>query len=63
VYYAQGNYTQADLSNHWPWLLLRKYLIPEHPDVATTLNNWDYSYGEQGNYSRLHFYQQALTIR
>ncbi len=46
------------------WLSGRRRLGPEHPDIATSLNNRAKLYHDRGKYSQAEpLYQRSLTIR
>ena len=46
-----------------PWLILEQTLGPEHPDVATSINNLALLYQAQGKYAEAEpLYQRALVI-
>ena len=64
LYYAQGNYAQAEPLYQRALAIWEKALGPEHPDVATSLSNLAALYDAQGKFTEAEpLYQRALAIR
>jgi CHAT domain-containing protein/Tfp pilus assembly protein PilF len=62
--YQQGQYATAIPLAERALAIREKVLEPEHPDVATSLNNLAALYQEQGNYSSAEpLLQRSLAIR
>ena len=64
LYHAQGRYADAEPHYQRALAIREKVLGPEHPDVATSLNNLAVLYRAQGRYADAEpRYQRALAIR
>ena len=62
--YQQGNYDGAVVAAKEALRVAEKTVGPDHPDVATSLNNLGKLYGVQGQYAQAEtLYKRALTIR
>src|ERR671925_51543 len=62
--YVAGKYSDAEPLYQRSLLILQKILGPEHPRVATSLNNLAALYRAQGYYGKAEpLYQRSLTIR
>jgi tetratricopeptide (TPR) repeat protein len=62
--YTLGRYGDAEHLLEQSLAIRKKALGPEHPDVATSLNNLAILYGAQGLYAKAEpLYQQSLDIR
>jgi CHAT domain-containing protein/Tfp pilus assembly protein PilF len=62
--YQQGKYAEAIPLAQRSLAIREKVLGPEHPDVATSLNNLALLYSDRGNYAEAEpLYQRSLTIR
>jgi CHAT domain-containing protein/Tfp pilus assembly protein PilF len=63
LYLDQGRYTDADLLFKRSLAIREKALGPDHPDVATSLNNLAQSYSNQRRYSDAEpLFNRALAI-
>lgn len=63
VYRTQGQYAQAGPLYQRALAIKEKALGPEHPLVATSLNNLAAPYDDQGQYAQAEpLYQRALAI-
>ncbi len=63
LYQAQGNYAQAEPLYQRSLAIKEKVLGPEHPAVATSLNNLALLYGNQGKYAQAEsLYRRALFV-
>jgi tetratricopeptide (TPR) repeat protein len=63
LYESQGNYVEAVSFYKRALTILEKALGPEHPDVATSLNNLAGLCRILGNYTEAErHYQRALTV-
>ena len=61
--YQEGKYEEAVPIARQLVALAKKVLGPDHPDVATSLNNLAEIYSAQGQYAMaLPLYEQALSI-
>ena len=61
---SQGQYAKAEPLYERALAIWEKALGPEHPDVATSLNNLAVLYDDQGQYAKAEpLYQRALAIR
>ncbi|MEL7036262.1 MAG: tetratricopeptide repeat-containing protein, partial [Cyanobacteria bacterium J06592_8] len=61
--YQQGKYNEAITIAERVLEMIKKLLGPEHPDVATSLNNLALLYSSQGRYEEAEpLYQQALEM-
>ncbi len=59
----QGNYGEAEPLYRRSLAILEKALGPEHPDVATSLNNLALLYKTLGNYAEAEpLYRRSLAI-
>ncbi|HEY9711444.1 MAG TPA: CHAT domain-containing tetratricopeptide repeat protein, partial [Oculatellaceae cyanobacterium] len=64
LYYAQGNYSQAEDHLQRSLAILEKVLGKEHPDVANSLNNLAGLYQAQGDITRaLEFQNRGINIQ
>ena len=62
--YELGQYAEAEPLLQRALQIREKALGPEHPDVATSLNNLAVLYRAQGRYAEAEpLYQRALKIR
>src|ERR1700694_3122395 len=62
--YSQGNYRQATIIMGQALGVAEKTFGPDHPDVATTLNNLALLYKAQGQYAQAEpLYKRSLAIR
>jgi len=63
LYHAQRKYAQAESFYQRVLRLLEQTIGPEHPTLATTLNNLAVVYEAQGQYGAAEpLYQRALTL-
>ena len=63
TYRAQGQYAKAEPLYQQSLAIHRKSLGPDHPGVATSLNNLAMLYYSQGQYAKAEpLHQQALAI-
>ena len=61
---ARGQYPQAEPLNQRSLAIREKALGPDHPDVATSLNNLALLYVNQGQYVQAEpLYKRSLAIR
>ena len=61
--YTQGQHGKAEPLYQRALAISEKALGPEHPDVATSLNNLAALYDDQGRYGKAEpLYQRALQI-
>ena len=64
LYEAQGDYAKAEPLYQRALAIREKALGPDHPDIATSLNNLAELYMRQGDYAKAEpLYQRALAIR
>ncbi len=64
LYEAQGRYAEAEPLYQRSLAIVEKALGPEHPHVATSLNNLARLYRDQGHYAEAEpLYQRSLEIR
>jgi clan AA aspartic protease (TIGR02281 family) len=64
LYHAQGRYAEAEPLYRRSLEIMEKTLGPNHPDVATILNNLAELYREQGRYAEAEpLYRRSLEIR
>lgn len=64
MYDDQEQYAKAEPLYHRALAVRMETLGPDHPDVATSLNNLAYSYSEQGKYAKAEpMFQRALNPR
>ncbi|MDA2935138.1 tetratricopeptide repeat protein, partial [Acidobacteria bacterium AH-259-D05] len=64
LYHAQGKYAETEPLFRRSLAIGEKVLGPEHPNVATSLNNLAELYRAQGKYAEAEpLYQRALAIR
>ncbi len=63
LYDDQGRYVEAEPLYQRSLAISEKALGPEHPDVATSLNNLAELYRDQGRYGEAEpLYQRSLAI-
>jgi len=62
--YRQGKYDEAIVLSEKALAIREKALGPDHPDVASTLNDLAYLHANQGNYAEAELlYQRSLAIK
>jgi len=62
--YSVGDYAGAQRADERALVIWERVLGPEHPDVATGLNNLAELYDDQGRYAEAEpLYQRALALR
>ena len=62
LYWAQGQYAEAEPPSEKLLTLIETVLGPDHPDFATSLNNLAVLYREQGKYAKAEsVYKRALA--